>query len=176
VGLPELVVRNRFVPSNSTEPKAGVVRLVPVANFRGADVAFPAGRSTVPVNVGLAAFALRLNAVCCAVETGLFASEVLVTLPRPTIDAVIPPTVPVNVGLARGALRSSAVCCAVETGLFASLVLVTLPRPTIDAEMPLTVPVNDGLARGALSASFPLSLLIAVRIVSLELSVPAPET
>ena len=32
---------------------------------------------TVPVNVGLARFAFRLSAVCCAFDTGLFASEVL---------------------------------------------------------------------------------------------------
>ena len=108
-------------------------------------------------------------------ETGLLASAVLFTLPSPTIDLLIPLTVPVKVGLARFALRSSAVCCAVETGLFASLVLVTLPRPTIEAVMPPTVPVNVGLARLAFSASLPLSLLIAVRIVSVALRVPAPE-
>ena len=60
VGLPELLVRKRFVPSNSTEPKTGVVRLMPVANFSGADVALPAGSSNVPVKIGLAAVALRL--------------------------------------------------------------------------------------------------------------------
>ena len=59
VGVPELVVRKRFVPLNSTEPKTGVVRLTPAANFSGAADAVPVGRTTVPVNVGLAAFALR---------------------------------------------------------------------------------------------------------------------
>ncbi len=108
VGVPELVVRKRFVPLNSTEPKTGVVKLTPVARRRGAADAVPVGRTTVPVKVGLAAFALRLMAVCCAVETGLFSSLVLLTFPRPTIEAVIPLTVPVNVGLARGALSESA--------------------------------------------------------------------
>ena len=45
----------------------------------------------------------KFNAVCVAVDTGLFASDVLSTLPKPTILLVIPETVPVNVGLANGA-------------------------------------------------------------------------
>ena len=39
---------------------------------------------TVPVNVGEARFALRFRAVCVAIETGLFASLVLSTFPKPT--------------------------------------------------------------------------------------------
>ena len=66
------------------------------------------GTAGVPVKVGDARFALRLSAVCCAVETGLFVSLVLSTLPKPTIDLVIPFTVPVKVGLAKGALSVSA--------------------------------------------------------------------
>ena len=62
-----------------------------------------------------------------------------------------------------------------ETGLFSSEVLLTLPRPTIDLLIPLTVPVKVGLSRGALRASLPLSLLIAVRIVSVALMVPDSE-
>ena len=54
---------------------------------------------TVPVNDGLESGAFKSSAVCCAVDTGLFASLVLVTSPSPTIDAVMPPTVPVKVGL-----------------------------------------------------------------------------
>jgi hypothetical protein len=54
-----LVVRKRFVPLNSTAPKTGVVRLTPVAKRKGAADAVPVGRTTVPVKVGLAAFALR---------------------------------------------------------------------------------------------------------------------
>ena len=59
VGLTELLVRKRLVPSNSTEPKTGVVRLTPVAKRKGAAEAVPVGRTTVPVNEGLARFALR---------------------------------------------------------------------------------------------------------------------
>ena len=43
------------------------------------------------------------KAVCVAVDTGLLASDVLSTLPRPTIALVTPETVPVNVGEAIGA-------------------------------------------------------------------------
>jgi len=39
----------------------------------------------VPVNVGDAKFALRFNAVCVAVDTGLFASLVLSTFPNPKL-------------------------------------------------------------------------------------------
>ena len=38
--------------------------------------------------------AFKSNAVCCAVLTGLFASDVLLQFPNPTIAAVIPVTVP----------------------------------------------------------------------------------
>ena len=48
-------------------------------------------------------FTFKFNAVCVAVDIGLFASEVLSTLPKPTMAFVIPDTVPVNVGLANGA-------------------------------------------------------------------------
>ena len=41
-------------------------------------------------------------------EIGLLASEVLSTLPRPTIVLSIPDTVPVNVGEASGAFKSRA--------------------------------------------------------------------
>ena len=42
------------------------------------------GNNTLPVNVGLATFAFRFSAVCCAVDTGLLASDVLSQLPSPT--------------------------------------------------------------------------------------------
>jgi hypothetical protein len=58
---------------------------------------------TVPVKVGEARFAFRFKAVCWAVLTGLLASDVLSTFPRPTIDLEIPDTVPVNVGEFSGA-------------------------------------------------------------------------
>jgi hypothetical protein len=61
------------------------------------------------VKAGLALGANKFNAFCVAVEIGLFASDVLLTLPNPTIAAVIPLTVPVNVGLAFGAYVEDAV-------------------------------------------------------------------
>ena len=69
----------------------------------------PVGSDGVPVNVGLASGAFKSNAVWVAVETGLLASEVLFTLPKPTIVEVTPDTVPVNVGFAIGAFKSKAV-------------------------------------------------------------------
>jgi hypothetical protein len=59
----------------------------------------------VPVKDGDAKLAFRSSAVCVAVDTGLEASLVLSTLPKPTIALVIPETVPVNVGLARFAFK-----------------------------------------------------------------------
>ena len=61
------------------------------------------GAVAVPVNVGLARgaarLAIRFRAACVALETGLSASEVLFTFPKPTMAAVMPLTVPVKVGL-----------------------------------------------------------------------------
>ena len=83
----------------------------------------------------------KSNAVCVAVDTGLLASVVLSTLPRPTIVAVIPETVPVKVGEARFALRSRAVCVAVDTGLLESDVLFTLDRSANALYVANVVPV-----------------------------------
>jgi hypothetical protein len=44
------------------------------------------GDVNVPVNVGFEIFDFKFNAVCCAVETGLFKSEVLLTFPNPTFE------------------------------------------------------------------------------------------
>ena len=111
----------------------------------------------MPVNVGLAKFAFKFNeastfvilafksnADWVALEIGLPRSEVLSTLPSPTILFVMPLTVPVKVGEARSAFKfneastvlmlafkSNADCVAVEIGLPRSEVLSTLPRPTI---------------------------------------------
>ena len=100
--------------------------------------------------VSAAVVAFKSSAVWVAVDTGLFASVVLSTLPRPTIVLVIPATVPVNVGLSRGAFKFRRVCVASETGLLTSDVLSTLPRPTIVLVIPATVPVKVGLLIGAL--------------------------
>ena len=102
------------------------------------------------MKVGDAKSALRLSAVCCAVLTGLFTSEVLSALPSPTIAFEMPLTVPVKVGDSNGAFKSRAVCCAVETGLAVSDVLSALPSPTIALEIPPTVPVKVGDSKLAL--------------------------
>jgi hypothetical protein len=94
---------------------------------------------TTPVNVGEARFAFKFNAVWVAVETDLFASDVLSTLLKPTIALVIPETVPVNVGEARFAFKFNAVWVAVEIGLLASEVLSTLPKPTFDFSIPVAI-------------------------------------
>ena len=85
-----------------------------------------------------------------AVEMGLLASDVLFTLERPTMEAVIPETVPVNTGLATGAFVLRAFWVAVDTGLLTSEILSTLDRPTMVLVMPPTVPVKVGFAMGAL--------------------------
>ena len=115
---------------------------------------------TVPVNVAPERLALSFNALCVAVETGLSASEVLFTLPNPTMVAVIPLTVPVNVAPERSAFKSNAACVAVEMGLDESEVLFTLSKPTMAFVRPMTVdvpnstsPVKVGLALGALAAN-----------------------
>ena len=77
----------------------------------------PVGSVGVPVSVGESSGALRSRAVWVAVDTGLFTSLVLSTLPSPTspltkpVGAVIEApvgmvTVPVNVGEASGAFVS----------------------------------------------------------------------
>ena len=67
------------------------------------------GAVGVPVSAGDARGAFRSKAVWVALDTGLLASDVLSTFPRPTIPLLIPLTVPVNVGLAKGAFKSKAV-------------------------------------------------------------------
>ena len=58
----------------------------------------PVGSTTRPVNVGEATFAFRSSALCCAVLTGLFKSEVLSILPIPKLVrallALLPPVPP----------------------------------------------------------------------------------
>ena len=72
------------------------------------------------VDVTSAEFAFKSNAVCAAVDTGLFASLVLSTFPKPTIVLVTPLTVPVNVGEAKFAFKLSAVFTSEVLALSAS--------------------------------------------------------
>ena len=91
-----------------TSPKSAPLKLVALVAVVALPVNGPLNEPvTVPVKVGLARLAFKSSAVCCAVDTGLLASLVLVTLPNPTIDAVTPDTVPVKVGLASGAFSPS---------------------------------------------------------------------
>ena len=53
-----------------------------------------------------ALFKMLANALCRVSDKALLASEVLLTLPRPTIDLSIPVTVPVKLGLLIGDLVS----------------------------------------------------------------------
>ena len=57
-------------------------------------------------------FTFESKADCVAVDIPLFASEVLSTFPKPTIDEVIPATVPVKVGEAKFAFKSKFVIVA----------------------------------------------------------------
>ena len=66
------------------------------------------GATGTPVNVGDANAAFKSNAVCVALEIGLFTSDVLSTLVRPTISLEIPLTVPVKVGDTMLAFKSNA--------------------------------------------------------------------
>ena len=86
-----------------------------------------AGVTNVPVNVGFAFGALLSNDVCklliCDMLKVLFVSEVLLTLPKPTIPELRPvteapsakATVPVNVGDSFGAFVNSWVDKVVTT-------------------------------------------------------------
>ena len=92
-------------------------------------------------------------------------------MPRPTIDALMPPTVPVKVGLAMGAFEPSAVDVAEDNGLAASEVLSTLLRltcafvkPVSAAPEPLkavavTVPLTSSLEAGVV---VPIPMLLPV--------------
>ena len=131
------------------------------------------GAVGMPVRDGLARDAFKSKAVCVAVEMGLSASDVLFTLPKPTMVAVMPLTVPVKVGPASDAFKSKAVCVAVETGLSASAVLFTLPKPTMVAVMPLTVPVKVGPARGAFKSNAVLRFDVSVETADVTNAVVA---
>ena len=72
-------------------------------------------------------------AVACAVETGLFTSEVLSQLPNPTFALV---------RLVKLAFKSKAACVAVDIGLVKSVVLSTNPSPTVDLVIPVVVPLT----------------------------------
>ena len=65
------------------------------------------------VDVDVMAFCFAFKAVCVALEIALSASAVLSTLPRPTMDLVMPLTVPVKDGFANGAFDAIWFCTVV---------------------------------------------------------------
>jgi len=73
----------------------------------------------------------NINAVCVAVDIGLLTSEVLSTLPKPTILLVIPDTVPVNVGFAKGAT-------VVKSTATVPVVVIVPPVNPVPAVTPVT--------------------------------------
>jgi hypothetical protein len=75
----------------------------------------------------LAVASFRASAVDCAVETGLFASDVLSTFPSPRFVLAVDALATSDRFDAFASFRSSAVCCAVDTGFDASAVLSTFP-------------------------------------------------
>ena len=92
----------------------------------------------MPVKVGLAKFAFKSKALCCAVETGLFASDVLSAFPNPTIAFVTPLTVPVKVGPAKGAFKSNCACKFVVSPLTIAIVkpVTSVPLTLLKLTLP----------------------------------------
>jgi hypothetical protein len=76
---------------------------------------------TVPVNVGLAKFAFKFNAVCCVVDTGLFASDIIY-ITQTNHYFCYSTYCTSKAGLAKFAFKFNAANCALDTGLLASLV------------------------------------------------------
>ena len=120
---------------------------------------------------------LRSSAVCCAVLTGLLASEVLSTLPRLIIDFVMPETVPVKVGDASGAFSVSSslsAACTVAAAMLPAGVFGVLV-----ALMPSAVRLADGSPeRAALTfvlftVSAAASAALAVAISAWVVAIPA---
>ena len=90
----------------------------------------PVGSTTSPVNVGEARFAFRSSALCCAVLTGLFKSEVFSIFPIPKLVrallALLPPVPPF------------AIATTPET-----LVALPISEPvTVPTRFPVTLPVT----------------------------------
>ena len=105
----------------------------------------PVGSTTSPVNVGDAKFAFKSSAVCCAVLTGLFISEVLFIFPRPKlILALLASLAPVP---------PLATATTPET-------LVALP-----ISEPVTMPVR-------LPVTFPVTFPIKFEVMLLALKLP----
>jgi hypothetical protein len=99
---------------------------------------------SVPVNVGAAFGAFKSSAVCVAVETGLLASEVLSTFPRPTEDFV-------SAATASATLVSAAEAAAVIASDLAVATVVSVARTEVSA-IPCTLVVSEPCVETASSA------------------------
>ena len=95
-----------------------------------------------------------------AVLTGLFASVVLSTLPKPTIVEVIPDTVPVNVGDASGAFESKAVCKPSVLAIDKAASAIAVALPTL-----VTGPVKFALVAFAVETAEVTNAVVATCVV-----------
>ena len=95
-----------------------------------------------------------------AVLTGLFASDVLFTLPKPTIAEVIPDTVPVNVGEASGAFESKAVCKPLVLAIAKAPSAIAVALPTL-----VTGPVKFALVAFAVETAEVTNSVVANCVV-----------
>ena len=102
--------------------------------------------------------AFKSNAVCVAVDTGLFKSVVLSALPNPTIAFVIPLTVPVKVGEAIFAFNAR---LAVTSEVFA---FDAKPGTVGDAAVPPKSPASWIL---------PFTVLVASGVISPDANLPS---
>ena len=113
-------------------------------------------------------------AVCVAVETGLLASEVLSTLPKPTspltnpvgevIDAPVGIiTVPVNVGEVIGALASNAICKPLVLAIDNAASAIAVAFPVL-----VTTPVKFALVTTVVA--LPLEVTIPVKFALVVLA------
>ena len=100
--------------------------------------------------------------------TGLSASAVLSTFPKPTIDLVIPPTVPVKVGLSIGAFNANEFVTSVVFALSnkpGTVGAVALP-PKSPANW--TFPVAIVVASGAPAAKLVFTNSVVASLVELS--------
>ena len=97
------------------------------------------GPVKLPVYVGLAIESYKFSAVCVAVLTGLLKSVVLSTLPKPTINLLIPLTVPVNVGLLSVAKVAKVLTTEVALGPYNRSRAVALPNGALISPLNLFI-------------------------------------
>ena len=131
-----------------------------------------AGAVTVPVNAGEASGALRAS-LPFSLLIAVRIVSLAVILPAPEVKFVraFPVTVVAEIAVALCVPVTSPDRLPVKLAALPEMLPVRLPENA----GAVTVPVKVGDASGAFNASLPFSLLIAVRIVSLAVILPAPE-